>query len=94
MLEMGYKMMYGYMTLSDGTEVVHSQILENNRIDVHFERPTEKGFDSVRFVLPDYTYNVWEGEYTKEEIDGFKLFLENNAHLIYRYAREGGIKLA
>jgi hypothetical protein len=87
-------MMYGYMTLADGTEIVHSQILDNNRVDVHFERPSEDGFDSVRFELPEYSYKVWEGNYTDEELEGFKNFLESNAHLIYRYAREGGIKLA
>ena len=42
-------MMYPYMTLSDETEIVHSQIVEKNGVDtilVHFERPTDDGFDS------------------------------------------------
>ena len=38
-------------------------------IDVHFERPTESGFDSVRIKLPTYEVTVWEGNYTDEEID-------------------------
>ncbi len=52
-------MMYPYMILSDETEIVHSQILEENGIQkviVHFERPTENGFDSARCELPDY---IW-----------------------------------
>lgn len=37
-------MMYPYMTLFDETEIVHSQIIEENNVQkviVHFERPTE-----------------------------------------------------
>ena len=39
-------MMYPYMTLSDETEIVHSQIIEKDGVDtiqVHFERPTDDG---------------------------------------------------
>lgn len=41
-------MMYPYMTLYAETEIVHSQIMEENdvqKIIVYFERPTEDGFD-------------------------------------------------
>lgn len=37
-------MMYPYITLADGTEIVH------------FERPTEEEFDSARCELPDYKW--------------------------------------
>ncbi len=40
-------MMYPYMTLADETEIVHSQIVEENgkkKVIVNFERPTEDGF--------------------------------------------------
>ena len=50
-------MMYPYMILADETEVVHSQIIEEDskqKIIVNFERPTEDGFDSARCELPDY----------------------------------------
>ena len=36
-------MVYDYMTFPDGTEVVHTQILNedtNPTVEVHFERPT------------------------------------------------------
>ena len=52
-------MMYPYMTLADGTEVVHSQIIEKDGVQtvlVHFERPTEGGFDSARCELPEYSW--------------------------------------
>ena len=50
-------MLYPFMTLSDETEIVHSQIIEEEnkqKVIVHFERPTEEGFDSARCELPDY----------------------------------------
>ena len=31
-------------------------------------RHTEDGFDSVRFELPSYKIEVWEGSYTDEEL--------------------------
>ncbi|WP_347490623.1 hypothetical protein ABDB91_05550 [Desulfoscipio sp. XC116] len=41
-------MMYPYITFADETEIVHSHISEDNGVqcvEVHFERPTEEGFD-------------------------------------------------
>lgn len=89
-------MMYPYMTLEDGTEIVHSHIIKDNntdKIEVHFERPTEKGFDSARCELPSYNWLIIEG-YTQEDIDFFETYLKNNAHLLYKYAAQGGIKIA
>ena len=90
-------MMYPYVKYEDETEVVFSNIyIENNIecIDVHFERPTENGFDSVRIQLPTYKVTVWEGNYNEEEIEFFKKVVENSADLFYKYAREGGFKIA
>ena len=73
-------MMYPYMTLSDETEIVHSQIIEKDekrKIIVNFERPTENGFDSARCELPDYS---------DEEIAMFEKLLHTNTHLLYKYA--------
>lgn len=89
--------MYPYLTLGDGTQVVHSELLEGeqgNSVLVHFERPTSTGFDSVRFELPSYRMEVWEGDFTKEELESLRGFLEANAHLLYRYAASGGLKIA
>ncbi len=89
-------MMYPYMTLSDGTEIVHSHLItEKNppEIEVNFECPVDGGFKSARCVLPSYTWINNEG-YSKEEIDFFTNFLEHNAHLLYKYAANGGIQIA
>ena len=73
-------MMYPYMTLADETEIVHSQIIEN-------------GFDSARCELPDYKWTERMG-YSDEEIEMFEELLHSNAHLLYKYAENGGIQIA
>lgn len=86
-------MMYPYIILSDETEITHSHILEKDgeiHVEVHFERPTEMGFDTARCSLPEYRWIKQEG-FSKEEIDKFEEFLYYNAHLIFRFAQNGGI---
>ena len=73
-------MMYPYMTLFDETEIVHSQIIEENNVQkviVHFERPTEGGFDYARCELPEYKWIQKKG-YSDEEIALFQ-------HLFWRH---------
>lgn len=70
-------MMYPYMILPDGTEIVHSHLFEENGmqcVEVHFERPTEEGFDSARCELPEYMWILREG-YTDDEIAMFEQLL-------------------
>ena len=89
-------MMYPYMILHDETEITHSHIIEENggkTVEVHFERPTENGFDMARCSLPSYIWIKREG-FSDEEIYVFEQFLKNNAHLLYKYAENGGIKIA
>ena len=89
-------MMYPYMTLADGTEIVHSQIIDEDgkqKVLVHFERPTENGFDSARCELPDYRWIYKEG-FSEGEISIFEQLLHSNAHLLYNYAANGGIRIA
>ena len=89
-------MMYPYMTLSDETEIVHSQLIEDKgikKVIVNFERPTDNGFDSARCELPEYKWIEKEG-YSDEEIAFFEKLLHSNAHLLYKYAANGGIKIA
>ena len=89
-------MMYPYIILADETEITHSHILKKDEIkevEVHFERPTENGFDSARCSLPSYQWIKREG-YSDGEIQMFEQFLQSNAHLIYKYAENGGIRIA
>ena len=89
-------MMYPYMTMGDGTVIVHSNLIEENgtkKVYVHFERPTENGFDDARCVLPEYRWTEIEG-FTPDEIDKFLVLLKSNAHLLFRFASQGGIQIA
>ncbi len=89
-------MMYPYMTLSDETEIVHSHIIDDDgkkKVLVHFERPTDNGFDSARCELPDYNW-IYKNGYTDSEIEMFEKLLHSNAHLLYKYAASGGINIA
>lgn len=89
-------MMYPYMTLADGTQIVHSHLIEaegEKRVLVHFERATEDGFDSARCSLPSYEWTLRQG-FSDEQIAFFERLLKSNAHLLYKYAREGGIQIA
>lgn len=90
------QMMYPYMVLADETEIVHSQIIEDSgkqKIIVNFERATEDGFDSARCELPDYHW-IEKNGYSDDEIKLFEQLLQSNAHLIYKYAANGGIQIA
>lgn len=89
-------MMYPYITLGDETEITHSHIIDDygvQKVEVHFERATENGFDSARCVLPSYEWKFKDG-FSDQEIAFFDVFLQNNAHLLYRFAEQGGIHCA
>lgn len=88
-------MMYPYMTLNDGTEITHSQLLDLQHdgtitVEVHFERTTDTGFDSARCFLPSYTWLYHEG-FSAEEIERFEQFLKRNVHLFFKFAGQGGL---
>ena len=90
------EMMYPYLSLGDGTEIVHSHLIEENgvkKVIVHFERPTPSGFDDARCELPDYHWTEIKG-FNPAEIEMFQKLLKSNAHLIFRYAAQGGIRIA
>ena len=89
-------MMYPYMTLDDGTEIVHSELISKDgteHVIVHFERLTEDGFDDARCELPSYTWTDVHG-FSKEELALFDEMVRANAHLFYKYAACGGIESA
>lgn len=90
--------MYTLCKYADETEVVFSDIRKKDNGDeyiiVSFERPTEKGFDTVVFELPSYNIINKDGDYSDKEIEEFKEIVERGAHLFFKYAREGGLKFA
>lgn len=84
-------MMYPYVTLNDDTEITHSEMLSDGRVKVYIETPDLKdGFHSTICYLPDYKWEDITG-YSDEEMEYFKQFVRDNAHLIIEFAQEGGI---
>ena len=57
-------MMYAFMQLDDGTEVVHSEAYDDNgteTVKVYFEKPVEGDFESAECYLPRYVWKNIEG---------------------------------
>ena len=87
-------MMYPFMTLPDGTEIVHSEMKEDGRVKVYIERPDAKDcFHNASCYLPDYTWEEING-FTPEEISYFNEIIESTAHLIIEFSQEGGFENA
>ncbi|MBR7063645.1 MAG: hypothetical protein IKI31_00585 [Treponema sp.] len=89
-------MMYGYLTLSDDTEIVHSELRFRNSeqyVEVHFEKPVESGFKSARCELPSYSW-IFNKGFSESDISFFTELLKHNAHTIFEFAANGGSKIA
>lgn len=83
-------MMYPFLTLDDDTEIVHSEMRPDGRVKVYIEKPDEKDcFHHATCYLPDYQ---WEDVYgfAQSEIERYLEVIESTAHLILRFAQEGG----
>lgn len=87
-------MMYPFLTLSDETEIVHSERKPDGQVRVYIERPDEKdGFHNASCFLPSYRWEEING-FTQEEIAYYQSVIESTAHLILRFARNGGFEHA
>ena len=87
-------MLYPYVTLGDETAILHTHAFEEDgieKVEVQFEKPIETGFKSARCILPSYKWIKVEN-CTEEDIAFYTKIVENNADLIYKYARSGGIE--
>lgn len=89
-------MLYPFMTLDDGTEIVHSEAYyddEKEVVKVEIEKPIEGGFRSAVLLLPEYKWEDVEG-FSDEDISKLQELIESLAHIIIRLAREGGFENA
>lgn len=89
-------MVYPYMIFADGTEIVHTQVFEEDgiqKVEVHFELPTEDGFDTARCQLPSYTWMIKEG-FSENEMKLFDQMMHSNAYFFYKYGANGGVQIA
>ncbi len=86
-------MMYPFLQLDDNTEIVHSDMRENGTVKVYIEKPVEGGFHSASCYLPEYRWEDIDG-FSDGEIHTYHEVIESTAHLIMRFAREGGFNNA
>ena len=87
-------MMYPFMTLDDGAEIVHSETLKDGRVKVYIEKPDEKDcIHHATCYLPDYRWDDIFG-FSEAEMARYKDVVESTAHLILRFAEEGGVEYA
>lgn len=85
-------MMYPFLTLDDGTEIVHSQMLEQGKVKVYIEKTDAKdGFHHATCILPEYRWEDIFG-FTQEDIAGYQKIIENSADLIIEFAKDGGFQ--
>ena len=87
-------MMYPFMTLDDGTEIVHSETLENGQVKVYVEKPDAKDcFHHATCMLPGYEWKDISG-FSEPEMQRYQDVIESTAHRILRFASEGGVEYA
>ena len=87
-------MMYPFLALDDGTEIVHSQTQEDGSVKVYMEKPDEKdGFHYAACILPGYRWTDIFG-FSNADIQKYQEIIESTAHLIMRFAAEGGLENA
>lgn len=87
-------MMYPFMTLDDGTEIVHSEMREDGRVKVYLEKPDAKdGFHHATCYLPGYDWEDVFG-FTEKEMKRYQEVIESTAHLILEFSQEGGFENA
>ena len=71
-------MMYPFLTLDDGTEIVHSQTLEDGNVKVYIEKPDEKdGFHHATCFLPEYRWTDIFG-FSGMDIQKYQEIIEMN----------------
>ena len=78
------------MKLDDDTEIVHSEILDGEKVKVYIEKPIYGGFKSATCYLPEYKWDEITG-FTDDEVKKYHEVIESVAHLIIRFANEGGL---
>jgi hypothetical protein len=87
-------MMHPFMTLDDGTEIVHSDTQSGGIVKVYVEKPHAKdGFHNACCLLPEYKWQEIYG-FADEEIARYQEIIESTAHLILEFAQSGGFEHA
>lgn len=87
-------MKYPFLTLDDDTEIVHSEMMPNGKVQVYIEKPDKKDcFHSATCFIPGYEWQDNNG-FTQEEITKYQKIIESTAHLILEFSQKGGFENA
>lgn len=86
-------MMYEYMTMNDNTGIAHSEMKPDGTVKVYIEKPIQGGFKHITCFLPEYKWEDCEG-FDESELESIRKTIENNAHLIMEFAKDGGFENA
>jgi len=87
-------MMYPFLTLNDETEIVHSEMREDETVKVYIEKPDARdGFHHAACILPGYHWEENSG-FTDAELDRFLEIIQSTAHLILEFSKDGGFEHA
>ena len=87
-------MMYPFMTLNDGTEIVHSEMMDDNRVKVYIEKPDEKDcFHHMTVYLPSYEITETFG-FSEAEKNRYMDVIRSAANLIIEFSKDGGFENA
>lgn len=83
-------MVYPFLTLDDGTEIVHSEYHDDGTVKVYMETADEVlGFKHATLWLPSYKWEDIYG-YSEDDINRFEEVIRSTAHLIIQFSKEGG----
>ena len=83
-------MMYKFITLDDGTEIVHSERKPDGSVKVYIEKPDETlCFRSAVCWLPQYRWENVSG-FDSDELERISGVVKATAHLMMEFADTGG----
>ena len=84
-------MMYPFLTLDDGTEITHSEKLDDASVKVYIEKADEKDcFHHATCYLPSYRWEDVFG-FSEGEMERYQEVVESTAHLMLEFAETGGL---
>lgn len=86
--------MYKFLTLDDGSEIVHSDMNSSGSVKVYIEKPDpEYCFRHATCYLPSYEWEDVLG-FNEADIAYYQEIISSTAHLIMEFSRNGGFENA
>ena len=83
-------MMYPFLTLDDGTEIVHSELKDDGPRQGLYRKAGRPGLLPSRDVLAAGLHLEDVFGFSDEDVKRYQQVIESTAHLIMRFSQEGG----